>query len=120
MATEPQVGDPRGSIAPRVAGLRQPPPRGRPPAVLPGLAVSGQQADRWVLLYRTPDCWRFSVSLTRQEGIGCGRLDHPGPEGSAEAAQEAIRLLVEEIEEHPVALFWEPSERPDRWHGVVL
>jgi len=26
---------------------------------------------------------------------------------------------VEEIEEHPVALFWEPSERPDRWHGVV-
>lgn len=71
-----------------------------------------------LVLYRTPECWRFSLCCPG--GIACGALDDdPDPGCEPEVAQAAMKQRAEQITEHILEIVWRPSDRPDWWTGEV-
>lgn len=73
-----------------------------------------------LVLYRTPECWRFSLFCPG--GIACGALDYvdgPRPDCEPAVAQAAMKQRAEEVTEHVLEIVWHPAERPDWWNGDV-
>ncbi|MFE4977681.1 hypothetical protein ACFRAR_36930 [Kitasatospora sp. NPDC056651] len=72
-----------------------------------------------LVLYRTPDRWRFAVYFEAPGGIADGFLDRPAPTCEPEPAQAALHLRAEELTHRELEVSWQPTDRPDWWTGVV-
>ncbi|MFC9792959.1 hypothetical protein [Streptomyces sp. NPDC057695] len=72
-----------------------------------------------VVLFRTPDEWRYAVYLADPGGVLDGVLPDVSPEGSPESAQEAMHLRIEDAFQQPVRMAWAPTGKPDWWTGDV-
>ncbi|MFG2978214.1 hypothetical protein ACGFYY_35140 [Streptomyces sp. NPDC048331] len=66
-----------------------------------------------VVLFRTPDKWRFAVYLADPGGVLDGALPNESPDGSPESAQEAIHRWIEDTFQQPVTMAWTPTDKPD-------
>jgi hypothetical protein len=68
---------------------------------------------KYVLLYRTPRCWRITVS-EEPGGLGCGELPGTPPDASIEVAQQN---LLDHLRRHwnfTSELTWQQTQ-PDWW-----
>ncbi|MFE2723609.1 hypothetical protein [Kitasatospora sp. NPDC059327] len=74
---------------------------------------------RALILYRTPDRWRFAVSFEAPGGIADGALDHPAPSCEPETAQAALHRRAEELTHRALEVSWQPADQPDQWIGLV-
>lgn len=72
-----------------------------------------------IVLYRTPDRWRFALYLTKPDGVADGALADLPPSCPLATAQAAVKTLAEEFcgkEIDDVA--WKATD-PDWWTGEV-
>lgn len=72
-----------------------------------------------LVLYRTPDRWRFAIYFEAPGGTADGALDHPAPSGEPETAQAALHRRAEELTHRQLEVSWQPTDRPDWWTGVI-
>ncbi|MFG2918859.1 hypothetical protein ACGF0D_38990 [Kitasatospora sp. NPDC048298] len=72
-----------------------------------------------LVLYRTPERWRYAVHFTGPEGVADGALDHPTTSGEPESAQAAMHRRAEEFTRRELEISWAEADRPDHWTGLI-
>ncbi|GAA2157055.1 hypothetical protein GCM10009760_58750 [Kitasatospora kazusensis] len=72
-----------------------------------------------LVLYRTPDRWRFAVYFTDPRGVADGGLDHPVPSCEPEIAQAALHRRAEELTHRKLDVAWQEAGQPGCWTGAV-
>jgi hypothetical protein len=76
-------------------------------------------APRTLVLYRTPERWRFALYFEGAGGVLDGALDRPAPDGEPGAAQAALHRRAEELTHRELEVRWQPGGEPDWWTGAV-
>ena len=71
-----------------------------------------------VMLYRTPECWRYS--LVSPGGIACGLLDDLSPDCKPETAQRAVEQRAWEFSRRSLHVAWSAADLVDQWTGEVV
>ncbi|MFD8733593.1 hypothetical protein ACFV06_01605 [Streptomyces sp. NPDC059618] len=72
-----------------------------------------------LVLYRTPDRWRYAVYFTGPDGIADGALTAPPPSSEPDIAQAALLHKTEELTHRQIEVLWSTSDHPDWWTGTV-
>ncbi|MFJ9447887.1 hypothetical protein ACIRRH_39575 [Kitasatospora sp. NPDC101235] len=72
-----------------------------------------------LVLYRTPERWRYAVYFTGPKGVADGALDHPAASGEPESAQAAMHRKAEELTRRELEVTWQETDQPGWWTGVV-
>ncbi|MFE7529512.1 hypothetical protein ACFU7Y_27880 [Kitasatospora sp. NPDC057542] len=79
----------------------------------------GLGTPKTLVLFRTPDQWRYAVHFEAPGGFADGFLDRPAPSCDAELAQAALRLKAEEITHRELEVSWQSTDQPDWWTGII-
>ncbi|NJC70825.1 hypothetical protein HC031_14025 [Planosporangium thailandense] len=74
---------------------------------------------KYVVLYRTPRCWRVSVFEEPPGGIGCGELPGTSPDAAVEIAQRDLLEYLRREWNFTGELAWEQT-KPDWWAAEVI
>ncbi|MEV7778476.1 hypothetical protein [Kitasatospora sp. NPDC088351] len=74
---------------------------------------------RTLVLYRTPDRWRYAVYFENPRGIADGALDRPAVSCEPETAQAAMRLKAAELTCRELDVDWAATDQPGWWTGAV-
>ncbi|MGW1965531.1 hypothetical protein ACWCPD_35400 [Streptomyces sp. NPDC001935] len=72
-----------------------------------------------LVLYRTPDGWRYAVYFTGPVGIADGALADPPSSSEPDLAQTALLRKAEEFTCRRLEVLWQASDQPDWWTGTV-
>ncbi|MFJ8785370.1 hypothetical protein [Streptomyces sp. NPDC102476] len=66
-----------------------------------------------LVLYRTPDGWRYAVHFTGPAGIADGTLAGPPPSSEPDIAQAALVQKAEELIHRRLDVLWYAPDQPD-------
>ncbi len=72
-----------------------------------------------LVLYRTPDGWRYAVHLTGPAGIADGSLAGPPPSSEPHIAQAALVRKAGELPHRRLDVLRHVPDQPDWWTGTV-
>lgn len=72
-----------------------------------------------LVLYRTPDNWRYAVYFTGPAGVTDGALADPPSSSGPDVAQAALLHKAEEFTRRQLEVLWRESDQPDWWIGSV-
>ncbi|MFH8395448.1 hypothetical protein [Streptomyces sp. NPDC018036] len=72
-----------------------------------------------LVVYRTPDGWRYAVYFTGPDGIADGALAGPPPSSEPGITQAALLHKAEEPTRRQLEVLWRASDRPDYWTATV-
>ncbi|MER7511769.1 hypothetical protein ABTX82_25930 [Streptomyces lavendulae] len=72
-----------------------------------------------LVLYRTPERWRYAVYFEAPVGFADGYLAHPAPTSGPGTAQSALHRRAEELTHRELEVCWQPADQPDCWTGAV-
>ncbi len=72
-----------------------------------------------IVLFRTPDRWRYALYFSEPRGVADGCLAHPGADSEPGEAQTAARAKAEQIAGQSLAISWQTSEEPGWWTGAI-
>ncbi|WP_189282321.1 hypothetical protein [Streptomyces atratus] len=67
-----------------------------------------------LVLYRTPDGWRYTVHFTGPAGIADGALAGPPPSSEPDIAQAALVQKAEELTHRRLGVLWHAPDHPGR------
>lgn len=73
----------------------------------------------WIVLYRTPERWRFALYLRKPDGIADGALADLPPSCPLATAQAAVKTLAEEFGGQEIDDVTWKAAGPDWWTGEV-
>ncbi|KQV18606.1 MULTISPECIES: hypothetical protein [unclassified Kitasatospora] len=82
-------------------------------------AGRGRRTVDWLLLYATPESWRFSACLLPEGGIACGWVEAAAPDDPVETAGLALRRQLRDFIPPGATVTWSPGDKPGWWHGTV-
>ncbi|MCX4918923.1 hypothetical protein [Streptomyces sp. NBC_00687] len=72
-----------------------------------------------LVLYRTPDNWRYAIYFTGPPGVADGALADPPSPSEPDVAQAALLHKAEELTRRQLEVLWRASDQPDSWTGSV-
>ncbi|MFD8645792.1 hypothetical protein ACFV14_36415 [Streptomyces zaomyceticus] len=72
-----------------------------------------------MVLFRTPDHWRYALYFSEPRGVADGYLARPGSDGEPDDAQAAAHAKAEELAGRPLTISWRTGEKPGWWTGAV-
>ncbi|MEU3727161.1 hypothetical protein [Streptomyces sp. NPDC031705] len=72
-----------------------------------------------IVLYRTPDRWRYAVYFAGPGGVADGALGAPSPSCEPGAAQAAAVRKAEELGRRRLEVRWHAAHEPGWWTGTV-
>ncbi|MFE4361019.1 hypothetical protein [Kitasatospora sp. NPDC056800] len=72
-----------------------------------------------LVLYRTPNRWRYAVYFTGPGGIADGGLDEPAPSCEPVIAQTAMHRKAEELTHRTLEVTWQEADQDGCWTGVI-
>ncbi|MER5863732.1 hypothetical protein [Kitasatospora sp. NPDC002040] len=73
-----------------------------------------------LVLYRTPDRWRYAAYFEGPAGIMDGGLADTPVSSRSVTAQTALHRTVEEFTRRQLVVCWEPGDQLDWWSGTVV
>jgi hypothetical protein len=73
-----------------------------------------------LVLYRTPDRWRFAAYFKGPIGILDGDLEGTSVSSQSVIAQAALHHKVEGLIRRQLIVCWEPGDQLDWWSGTVV
>ena len=80
--------------------------------------LKGWIEPKSVVLYRTPEKWRW-MATDAKGGMLDGGLKETPPDAPVEEAQAELLSTLSWLGETPLEADWRPADQPDCWHGDV-
>jgi hypothetical protein len=73
-----------------------------------------------LILYRTPEGWRFAAYFENPGSILDGGLGDTAVSSQAGIAQSALHRNMEELTRRRLVVCWQPGDQSDWWSGIVI